>query len=484
MVKIDIERSDPMVSSSHRQSSVEDEDYPEFIDYASLSKLASRPEAGEGEIYEILSRAAELKGLNIYDAAALLSVRQPKLIRLIMAAAEQAKLAIYGKRMVMFAPLYTSNYCVNNCLYCGFRKDNRDLRRRKLSIEEICAETRILLQEGHKRLLVLTGETGDKDLSSLKEALHAIYQVRENGQGIRRINVEIAPLSTAQFRELKTCNIGTYICFQETYDQRLYSRYHRTGPKADYKNRLFVMHRAMEAGIDDVGIGALFGLADHRFETLALLRHAEELERIFGCGPHTVSVPRIEPAHGAPVSEEIPFPVNDDAFRTIIAVLRLSLPYTGIILSTRENAALRHELFRYGVSQISAGSRTAIGGYTENQAEEGQFSLGDQRSMEEVIGELVEMGYIPSFCTGCYRKGRVGRDFMDLAKPGLIKSYCHPNGLVSFAEYLTDFAAAETRKHGFDLIEKMVDEEENPAIQAVIRESLVRIAGGERDIYL
>jgi 2-iminoacetate synthase len=458
--------------------------YSEFIDYPALHRLASRPEAGDGEIDAILSWAAELKGLKVEDAAALLSVRRPEQIRRIMAAAAQVKQMIYGKRMVMFAPLYTSNYCINNCLYCGFRKDNKELTRRKLTVEEICAETRILLQEGHKRLLVLTGETGDNDISALKETLHAIYQVRENGQGIRRINVEIAPLTTAQFRELKTCNIGTYICFQETYDPELYGRYHRTGPKADYKNRLFVMHRAMEAGIDDVGIGALFGLADHRFETLALLKHAEELERVFNCGPHTVSAPRIEPAHGAPVSEAVPFPVDDDAFRTIIAVLRLSLPYTGIILSTRESAALRHELFRYGVSQISAGSRTAIGGYTENQAAEGQFSLGDQRSMEEVIGELVEMGFIPSFCTGCYRKGRVGKDFMDLAKPGLIKSFCHPNGLVSFAEYLTDFATAKTRKKGFELIENLVKQEENPAIQAGIRKSLERIADGERDIYL
>jgi 2-iminoacetate synthase len=458
--------------------------YSEFIDYPALHRLASRPGAGDGEIDAILSRAAELKGLKVEDAAALLSVRRPEQIRRIMTAAEQAKLAIYGKRMVMFAPLYTSNYCINNCLYCGFRKDNKELTRRKLTVEEICAETRILLQEGHKRLLVLTGETGDHDISALKETLHAIYQVRENDQGIRRINVEIAPLTTAQFRELKTCNIGTYICFQETYDPELYGRYHRTGPKADYKNRLFVMHRAMEAGIDDVGIGALFGLADYRFETLALLKHAEELERVFGCGPHTVSVPRIEPAQGAPVSETIPFPVDDDAFRTIIAVLRLSLPYTGIILSTRESAALRHELFRYGVSQISAGSRTAIGGYTENQAAEGQFSLGDLRSMEEVIGELVDMRFIPSFCTGCYRKGRVGKDFMDLAKPGLIKSFCHPNGLVSFAEYLIDFATAKTRKKGFELIESLVEQEENPAIQAGIRKSLTRIADGERDIYL
>lgn len=467
-----------------RQGLSKNAKYADFIDYAALSRLASRPEVEDVEIDEILSRAAELKGLQVEDAAALLSVRRPEQIRRIMAAAEHAKQTIYGKRMVMFAPLYTGNHCINNCLYCGFRKDNTDLTRRKLSVEEVCAETKILLREGHKRLLVLTGETGPGDLASLKETLQAIYQVKENGQGIRRINVEIAPLTTAQFRELKTCNIGTYICFQETYDQELYGKYHPTGPKADYKNRLFVMHRAMEAGISDVGIGALFGLADHRFETLALLKHAEELERCFNCGPHTVSVPRIEPAHGAPVSEMVPFPVSDDAFRTIIAVLRLSLPYTGIILSTRESAALRHELFRYGVSQISAGSRTAIGGYTENQAEEGQFSLGDQRTMEEVINELVEMGFIPSFCTGCYRKGRVGKDFMDLAKPGLIKSYCHPNGLVSFAEYLSDFATEKTRKKGFALIEKLVAEEENPAIQGGLRKSLERIAAGERDIYL
>lgn len=458
--------------------------YDDFIDYAVLSKLAFRPEAGDSEIDAILARAAELKGLKVEDAAALLSVKRPETIHRIMAAAEQAKQTIYGKRLVMFAPLYTSNHCINNCLYCGFRKDNKDLTRRRLTLDEIRNETKILLQEGHKRLLVLTGETGGKDLSILKETLQAIYQVRHNGQGIRRINVEIAPLTTDQFRELKTCSIGTYICFQETYDPHLYKQYHRTGPKADYKNRLFVMHRAMEAGINDVGIGALFGLADHRFETLALLKHAEDLERCFNCGPHTVSVPRIEPAHGAPLSEVIPFPVGDDAFRTIVAVLRLSLPYTGIILSTRESATMRHELFRYGVSQISAGSRTAIGGYTENQAEEGQFSLSDQRSMEEVISELVDMEYIPSFCTGCYRMGRVGKDFMDLAKPGLIKAFCHPNGLVSFAEYLTDFVTEKTRKKGFALIEKLVDQEENPGVQTMLRKSLERIAAGERDIYL
>lgn len=460
------------------------EEYRTFIDCEALKKLASRPEAGEEKISEVLSQAAALNGLNVEDAAALLSVRKPDQIQRIMDAAEQAKQTIYGKRLVMFAPLYTSNYCINNCLYCGFRKDNKKLKRRKLTLQEIIAETRALLKEGHKRLLVLNGETCDNDLEDLKQALDAIYKVRENGQGIRRVNVEIAPLTVDQFRELKTCNIGTYICFQETYDPHLYGRYHPSGPKSDYTNRLFVMHRAMEGGINDVGIGAIFGLADHRFETLALLKHAEELEHLFHCGPHTVSVPRIEPAQGAPLAEKVPFPVDDNAFRTIIAVIRLCLPYTGIILSTRETAELRHELFRYGVSQVSAGSRTAIGGYTQAKTEEGQFSLGDLRSMETVINDMVDMGFIPSFCTGCYRRGRVGKDFMDLAKPGLIKSYCHPNGVVSFAEYLTDFASPQTRENGFSLIERLVAQEENLAIQSGIQNSLDRIASGERDIYL
>ena len=244
------------------------------------------------------------------------------------------------------------------------------------------------------------------------------------------------------------------------------------------------MHRAMEAGIDDVGIGALFGLADHRFEVLAMMRHAEELERLYGCGPHTVSVPRIEPAPGSEMTENVPFPVDDDSFRTIIAVIRLSLPYTGIILSTRESAELRQELFKYGVSQVSAGSKTSIGGYTEKEAENQQFALGDHRSMEEVIVDMVGMGFIPSFCTGCYRKGRVGQDFMDLAKPGLIKHYCLPNGIVSFAEYLMDFAGEETRTKGFALIKKLTEEETDPVIKGNITSSLEKITAGERDIYL
>jgi 2-iminoacetate synthase len=458
--------------------------YPEFLNITELKELASRPAPAAVEVETILNKALKLKGLNTKEAAALLAVRDEKQIHRIMEAAAKAKETIYGKRMVMFAPLYSGNHCSNNCLYCGFSKDNKDITRRKLEQDEIALQTRMLLKEGHKRLLLLSGESGHYPLEYLKESLETIYKVEEKGTSIRRVNVEIAPLRVDEFKELKECNIGTYICFQETYDPDLYKKYHISGPKANYENRLYVMHRAMEAGIDDIGIGTLFGLADHRFEVLAMLRHAEELERLYNCGPHTVSVPRIEPAPGSALTENVPFPVDDDAFRTIIAVIRLSLPYTGIILSTRESAELRQELFRYGVSQISAGSKTSIGGYTEKEAENQQFALGDHRSMEEVINDMVGMGFIPSFCTGCYRKGRVGQDFMDLAKPGLIKHYCLPNGIVSFAEYLMDYAGDKTRKSGFALIKKLTDEESDPVVKGNITSSLEKINAGERDIYL
>jgi len=458
--------------------------YPPFLDYNRLKELAVRPAPDTEELNSILARAGELKGLNSEEAAALLAVKNPEHIRLIMKAAEEAKDTIYGKRMVMFAPLYTGNHCSNNCLYCGFRNVNKDLVRRKLNQEEIAEQTRLLLREGHKRLLMLSGESGHYPLSYLKESLETVYSVKEKGASIRRVNVEVAPLTVEEFRELKSCNIGTYICFQETYDPELYKKYHLSGPKANFENRLYVMHRAMEGGIDDVGMGILFGLADHRYEVLALLKHAEELERLYSCGPHTVSVPRIEPAPGAPLSEAIPFKVDDDAFRTIIAVIRLALPYTGIILSTRESVELRQELFRYGVSQVSAGSKTSIGGYGGDEEEKGQFALGDHRPMEEVISDMVDMGFIPSFCTGCYRRGRVGQDFMDLAKPGLIKHYCLPNGLVSFAEYLMDYAGEETRTKGFTLIRELTTREQDPVIRANIEKNLEKITAGERDIYL
>lgn len=455
-----------------------------FLDVARLRELSRRTAPTEREVLRILEKARALNGLSVEETAALLCVDSPEMIRALLDAAGYAKETIYGRRMVLFAPLYIGNTCSNSCLYCAFRKENTRLRRAVLTADQIRTEAEMLLREGHKRIVMLCGESSDNDLDHFLSAIRTVYATRVGKNAIRRINVEIAPLDVEGFRRLKEAKIGTYICFQETYDPDLYAAYHPSGPKADYLNRLMVMDRAMEGGIDDVGLGVLFGLGDYRFEVLALMEHALHLEETFGCGPHTVSVPRIEPAEGTPFTEHIPYAVSDDAFRKIIAVIRLAMPYTGIILSTRESEGLRNELFRYGVSQISAGSRTNPGAYADAASEcsGSQFSLGDHRSLDEVIGTLIDQEFIPSFCTGCYRKGRVGRDFMDLAKPGLIQRFCMPNGLFTFQEYLEDFASPAVRTKGKKLIGRLVEaahEEQRPKIV----DNLRLIESGERDVY-
>lgn len=419
-----------------------------FIDREKLYTLIEGQIPTTDEINAVLNKARKLKGLSLEDVALLLRVEDHADIIKIMETAHYVKEEIYGKRLVLFAPVYTGNVCVNNCTYCAFRKDNKKIVRKVLNMEEIEHETRILLRDGHKRILLICGESPRNNIDYICDAIRHVYSVRENGQNVRRINVELAPMSVEDFARLKSENIGTYVCFQETYDSELYKEYHPAGsPKADYLNRLLVMDRAMEGGINDVGLGVLFGLADYRFEILALMEHANHLERAFGCGPHTISFPRIEPAEGAPLPEHIPHKVSDEDFKKIISIIRIALPYTGIILSTRENDEMRTELFNYGISQISAGSRTNPGAYSdEAEASGSQFSLGDHRSLEEVISSMIDSGFIPSFCTGCYRNGRVGADFMDLAKPGLIKQFCLPNAMFSFKEYLYDFASEETRK--------------------------------------
>lgn len=461
-----------------------------FIDPEKLTSLANTPEPTDGEVNDILNDALKMKGLGINDVASLLNVREPSAIRKLLEAAGKVKEEIYGKRLVLFAPLYTGNQCSNNCLYCGFRKSNKDLNRVVLTMDQIGNEVGVLLKEGHKRILLICGESEENPPEYYAEAIRTAYSVRYNGHYVRRINVELAPMETDDFRMLKEEKIGTYVCFQETYDPLLYKKFHPEGPKADYEYRLTVMDRAMEGGIDDVGIGALFGLGDHRFEVLAMMEHARHLEDKFGCGPHTVSVPRIEPAAGAPLSFHVPHPVSDDEFKKIVAVIRLALPYTGIILSTRETSALRNELFHYGISQISAGSRTNPGAYSDEADHAGgehptgsQFSLGDHRSLDEVISELADQGYIPSFCTGCYRKGRVGNDFMDLAKPGLIKEFCMPNGIFTFQEYLMDFASPGTREKGLRLVDRLIEETGKDSLKTKMRSALDEIRAGKRDIY-
>jgi 2-iminoacetate synthase len=456
-----------------------------FINREKLYSLIEGNIPTSSEVETVLNKARELNGLSLEEVALLLRVVSHEEIQKIMDVAHYVKEAIYGKRLVLFAPVYTGNVCINNCLYCAFRRDNKSIVRKVLDMSEIEEETRILLREGHKRILLICGESPRNDIDYICEAIRRVYAIREGKHNVRRINVELAPMSVEDFRKLKKENIGTYVCFQETYEPELYKVYHPAGsPKADYENRLLVMDRAMEAGISDVGLGVLFGLADYRFEILALMEHANHLERVFGCGPHTISFPRIEHAEGAPLSDNIPHAVSDDDFKKIIAIIRIALPYTGIILSTRENDDMRTELFNYGISQISAGSRTNPGAYSDDAENSGsQFSLGDHRSLEEVISSMIDSGYIPSFCTGCYRNNRVGADFMDLAKPGLIKQYCLPNAMFSFKEYLYDFASEKTREKGLALIEKMLKDIPENNRKKNILDNLSNIEKGNRDLY-
>jgi 2-iminoacetate synthase len=455
------------------------------IDREKLYALVEGAEPTKSELETILNKAKQLKGLNLEEVASLLRVKNHDEIYQIMDVAKYVKEEIYGKRLVIFAPLYTGNVCVNNCTYCAFRRANKNLTRKILNLDEIEAETKILLKDGHKRLLLICGESPRNNVDYVVDAIRKVYSVQLGKDNIRRINVELAPMSVEDFKKLHEEKIGTYVCFQETYDSELYKEYHpEDTPKSDYLYRLNVMHRAMEGGVVDVGLGVLFGLADYRFEILALMEHAHDLEKKFGCGPHTISFPRIEPAEGAPLPENIPHKVSDDDFKKIIAIIRIALPYTGIILSTRESDELRTELFNYGISQISAGSRTNPGAYSHVADKSGsQFALGDHRSLEEVISGMIDSGYVPSFCTGCYRHGRVGADFMDLAKPGLIKQYCLPNALFSFKEYLYDFAGPETREKGLALIKRMVEEIPSSKRKDTVVTELENIETGKRDCY-
>jgi len=458
-----------------------------IIDEQLIEEALAGAQPELARIRDIIAKARELKGLELSEAAALLMVRDKDLEEEIFQAAKNAKLAIYGRRLVIFAPLYIDNNCANNCLYCAFRRDNTELVRRTLTLEEVAEEVRLLENQGHKRLLMLMGEDSEQcDLDHFLSAIKTAYATKTEKGEIRRINVEIAPLSVDDFKRLKSAKIGTYIAFQETYHRTTYKQVHPSGRKADYDWRITAMDRAMQAGIDDVGIGVLFGLYDYRFEVLALLMHARHLDRTHGVGPHTISVPRIYPAKNAPLSFAPPYPVNDDQFKRIVAVLRLSVPYTGMILSTRESPKLRHEVFELGISQISAGSRTNPGGYhagKEHSPDDEQFSLGDTRKTDDVIRAVVEQGYIPSFCTGCYRLGRTGHDFMDLAKPGLIQQYCLPNAILTFQEYLEDYASNGTREAGSRLVESMLGDIPAAQRRADVKDRIERIKAGERDLY-
>jgi len=463
----------------------------EIIDEAKIwSALEAATSASPAEVRAILAKARERHGLTCEETAVLLCQdKDPELVSEILVAAREVKEAIYGQRMVFFAPLYISNRCANNCLYCNFRRDNTEIARKTLSLEEIARQVELLEEQGHKRLLLVAGE--DRHFDRVLEALKTIYATRKAQGEIRRVNVNLAPPTVDQFRQLKAVGIGTYQCFQETYHQETYRRMHPDGPKADYAWRLTVMDRALEAGVDDVSTGVLLGLFDYRWDVTALVMHAHYLDRKYRVGPHAVSVPRLRMAPGTPLCDESNLErnrywINDEQFKLVVGVIRLALPYTGLILSTRETPELRRMLMNAGISQMSAGSHTDVGGYTpeagEHEKESGQFVVGDTRPLDQVIQDVIATGNLASFCTACYRTGRTGEKIMDLLKPGTIKNFCFPNALLTFKEYLIDYASQETRLQGEQALAAAVLKLPE-SVREETRARLARIEAGERDLY-
>jgi 2-iminoacetate synthase len=460
----------------------------DFIQEAAIhDTLAMAEKADPAQVREILAKSQELDGLGAHEVAILMQLQEPDLLAEMFAAARSVKQEIYGNRLVLFAPLYISNLCQNECTYCAFRAKNRELARRVLTQKEIASEVRALIAQGHKRVLLVAGESypADEGFDYVLKSIETIYRTRVGSGEIRRVNVNVAPLSVEEYQQLKAAGIGTYQLFQETYHRETYAAVHLAGKKRDYDWRVTAFDRAMQAGIDDVGMGVLFGLSDWKFELLALQQHIRYLEDRFGVGPHTISVPRLEPATGSSLASQPPHPVSDADFHKIVAILRLAVPYTGIIMSTRENAATRHATFELGVSQISAGSRCDPGGYSgsEGGTEAGQFQLGDHRSLDTVVRDIAALGYTPSFCTACYRLGRTGADFMDLAKPGLIKHHCAPNAVSSCLEYLLDFASPQTRAEGEAMLARELDNMDAP-VRRISQRLVDQVKENHRDVFV
>ena len=435
-------------------------------------------------IEEILTKAAEGKGISHREAAVLIEVQDKEIEERIFHIARQIKERIYGNRIVMFAPLYLSNYCVNGCVYCPYHAKNRTIPRRKLTQEEIRREVIALQDMGHKRLALETGEHPTMSpIEYVLESIDTIYSIHHKNGAIRRVNVNIAATTVENYTRLKDAGIGTYILFEETYDREAYERLHPTGPKSDWAYHTEAMDRAMLGGIDDVGIGALFGLSNYRYDLVGILMHAEHLEARFGVGPHTISVPRIRPADDID-PKDFPNAVTDEVFRRIVAVLRIAVPYTGMIVSTRESKRSRELVLDVGVSQLSGGSKTSVGGYAEgieNAEESAQFDISDERTLDEIVGWLLELGYIPSFCTACYREGRTGDRFMSLAKRGLIGNCCAPNALMTLAEYLEDYASPRVKVEGYKMIDRLQQIIPSDKVRRITEENLKAILEGKRD---
>lgn len=459
----------------------------EFIDHQEILDTLSYSEAHSHDrelICQIIEKAKERKGLSHREASVLLACEEADLNQEIYTLAEQIKKDYYGNRIVMFAPLYLSNYCVNGCVYCPYHVVNKHIPRKKLTQEEVRKEVIALQDMGHKRLAIEAGEDPvNNPIEYILECIETIYSVHHKNGDIRRVNVNIAATTVENYRKLKEAGIGTYILFQETYHKESYEQLHPTGPKHNYAYHTEAMDRAMEGGIDDVGLGVLFGLELYRYEFAGLLMHAEHLEAVHGVGPHTISVPRIRHADDIDAST-FDNGIDDDTFAKIVACIRIAVPYTGMIVSTRESQACREKVLHLGISQISGGSKTSVGGYYEPEPEDEkseQFDVNDNRTLDEVVKWLMEMDYIPSFCTACYREGRTGDRFMSLCKSGQLQNCCHPNALMTLKEYLEDYASPDTQKIGLELIQKELANIPNPKVREIVEERLSDIHAGKRD---
>ena len=465
---------------------IADEPMKPFIDPAEIWNYIYSTESTPERVREVIAKAYSKKRLSLEETAVLVNTTEPELVEEILNAARDLKEKVYGNRIVLFAPLYIGNKCTNNCSYCGFRASNKDAVRVTLSDDEIIKEVEALEDNGQKRLILVYGEHKEYSPEYIANNVKMVYGVKKGNGEIRRVNINAAPLDIEGFKTVKEAGIGTYQVFQETYHPEAYAQYHLSGKKRDFNWRLTSLDRAQEAGLDDVGIGALFGLYDWRYEVLALVRHTNHLEACYNVGPHTISFPRIKDAASINTPKE--YEVSDKDFVKLVAILRLAVPYTGMILTAREPVAVRREVIQFGVSQIDGGTKLEMGSYSKSKNEEQnlnreQFMINDNRSLGEIIEELIEHESLPSFCTACYRLGRTGEHFMEFSVPGFIKRYCTPNALLTLSEYLVDYATPQVQEKGWKLVDKTLENLNNQGNPVEIRRRIERIKQGERDLY-
>jgi 2-iminoacetate synthase len=464
---------------------IADERMKPFIDESEIWGFISQTKPTKERVREVIAKSLDKNRLSLEETAVLVNVTDTELIEEIKQGAKTLKEKVYGKRIVLFAPLYVGNFCTNNCKYCGFRTTNRKQVRTTLTDEQLVKEVEALEESGQKRLILVYGEHPKYNAQFIADSVRTVYQVKKGNGEIRRVNINAAPMDIEGFKTVHEAGIGTFQIFQETYHRETYASVHLSGKKADYNYRLTGLDRAQEAGIDDVGIGALFGLYDWRFEVLGLIRHVNHFEACYNVGPHTISFPRIKDASEYEIVDK--YRVSDEEFTRLVAILRLAVPYTGLILTAREPMEIRQEIMSFGVSQIDGGTKIEMGAYSKKEEDQNldkeQFKINDNRSLGEIIDELLDKDYIPSFCTACYRTGRTGEHFMEFSVPGFIKKYCTPNAMLTLAEYMEDYATSEVKAKGIKVIEKNLAEMEDDTIKKNLVERLTKIRAGERDLY-